>query len=228
MGGYRLKSCIANVMQVNAFTIYIHGILRSNTIVVAYINIYNNNSMNKQTILVLDVLAIVALLIFSAWGAFIVLLAGPGYLSLTIGMLANAGGVGAVLYILSSYKKTGRILSILLLAFGWLFGLMSVVFGFAPGEFSEVGILIPKAIIFAYPILFLIGVLKENVGDKLFKGAVVLYAGLSLGEILLVLMNAGVELTGAGFIALMFIAVWLFAIIYPLYRLFMIGGFLKK
>ena len=185
--------------------------------------------MSKQTTLVLDVLVIVALLLFATWGAFFALLVGPGYSGLTIGMLANAGAIGAILYILSSYSKTGRILSILLLVFGWLLGLVAVVFGFAPGEFSEIGIVVPKAIVFLYPLIFLGGVFKKTIGNKLFKGAAVLYAGLALGQILTILIAGGpIELTGATFIGLMFLIIWLFAIFYPIYRLFTVDGFMFK
>ena len=185
--------------------------------------------MTKQTILVLDVLTIVALLLFSAWASFFALLAGPGYLGLTIGMLVNAGGVGAVLYILSDYSKTGRFLSIILLVFAWLFGLVAVVFGLRAGPgIAQTEILIPKLIVFLYPLIFLTGVFKKSFGDKMFKAAVLLFAGLSIGLILLIVAaNGGIEVTGAGFIALLFLAVWLSSILYSVYRLLKINGFRK-
>lgn len=178
----------------------------------------------------LDVLAIVALLLFSVQAVFFALLAGPGYWGPTIGMVIHASAIGTVLYILKEYGETARVLSILLLAFGWLLGLFAVVFGFAPGEFfSEVGVLLPKAIIFLYPLLFLIGVLKAAIGDALFKGAAVAYAGLSIGQIALLLVSGGgTELNGVNIILFMVFIMWLFVVLYPLYRLFWVSGFMKK
>lgn len=185
--------------------------------------------MSKQTTLVFDVLAIIALLLFSVQAVFYALLAGPGYWGPTIGLLIHAGAIGTVLYILKDYGKTGRVLSILLLIFGWLYGLVAVVFGFAPGEFIEAGAALPKAIMLFYPILFLVSVLKKNIGDKIFKGAPVLYAGLSIGQIILLLTSGGgIELNGINIIMLMIIIIWLFAILYPLYRLFQVSGFTEN
>ena len=176
----------------------------------------------------LDVLVIVLLLFFSAQAVFYALLAGPGYWGPTVGLLLNAGGAGTILYILSAHGSAGRTLSTILLAFGWLLGLFAVVLGFAPGEFSELGVLLPKVIIFLYPLVFLVGVLVRGFGSVVFKSAVMLYTGVTLGQIVLLFSAGGIliPMNGIGLIVLVFLGVWLFSLLYPLYRLLAVDGLL--
>ena len=132
---------------------------------------------------VLDTIAILLLLPFSAFVIFATLLIDTGtQWSPLIGVLLNAGAIAAILFLLSSYAQIGRVLSIALLVLGWLLGLMVVVFGFAPGVFlSALPIAAMKSVMFLYPPLFLYGVLQPSIGKPLFKIATVLFiAGIGV------------------------------------------------
>lgn len=181
----------------------------------------------KSTTLVLDVLAVTGLLLFSGWIVFFSLLVGPGYWGPTISLLTNAGAVGAILHILSEYGESAKIMSIVLIAFAWVLGLSAVVFGFSSLNNFEIGVVLPKVIMFVYPILFLVGILKKKIGDILFKGATLLYIGCAAGILTLIISSIPLpfELTGASSIALAFLFILMFIVFYPLYRLFFVSGF---
>ena len=182
--------------------------------------------MTKTVRKVLDVLALITLFYFAVQSVGYSFLVGPGYWGATVGLLLHAFAVGAIVYILSSYRHTGKNLSAVFLVLIWLFGLLSVVFGYAPGEFSESGILFPKLIMLLYPILYFILLLRRV---SVFKVLALFYVVSSLGQFVMLLVGTIVfrpeHVSFEGMVPLFVLAiivtlaVTLFPSFYTLYRL---------
>ena len=185
--------------------------------------------ISKSAKSVFDALAVIGLLLFSVWVVFISLLVGPGYWGSTIGLLTHAGAIGAMLYILQDLGAAAQIFSIMILILGWFFGLIAIVFGFAPGNFLELHVALPKAIMFLYPLIFLLGISKKKIGINLFKWATVLYIGLAGGIFISLASNIQImsEAPGDIIAAVTFfslLCMLLFIVTYPLYRLLRTNG----
>ena len=182
--------------------------------------------MTKTARKVLDVLALITLFYFATQSVGYSLLVGPGYLGATVGLLLHAFAVGAIIYILSSYRQVGKNLSAVFLVLMWLFGLLIVVFGYAPGEFSEPGILVLKLIMFFYPIFYFIFLLRRI---SVFKVVALFFVVGSLGQFLTLLVGTIVSrpehVSFEGMVPVLVLAIivtlvaTLFPSLYTLYRL---------
>ena len=187
---------------------------------------------NPQVIrTVFDALAVIGLLLFAMWVMFVSLLVGPGYWGPTVGLLMHASAVGVAVYMLRQYGKTAQTLSQAVIVLLWIFGLFSVVFGFAPGQFIDPGVVFPKIIMFSYPILLFLSLQKKSLGRGVSKAAIVVHSGLSTGLFIVLFASAIQEPFVVNVLSAVVTGVFLillFLVLYPFFRAVSIHRAKKK